>query len=170
MIRMNLACRCVRTLSKVFKLNQTCFKAYHVMLIYSKPENQTPDESVEVSNVTEAEESQTMSKVMLITFFDMSFYHKTRWPISQSTGRPCGVYFVQGARRDESCVRRNRACFIMTSHLLTTPWASSSCWPRGILQGQSPYSHDLVSHKIFFSSSIKSIIKGDQLWRSSRRP
>ena len=56
----------------------------------------------------------------------------------------CGVCFAQCARRDESCDRTNRGCFTTTMHLLTTPWASGSSWPRRT----SPYWNNLPIHPI----------------------
>ena len=137
--RRSAACRCVRTPSIVFKLNQTC----RVMEVW--PGNQAPETS---SRPKKARQWPTSKSCWLVTFFDIrGIVHSEFLPQGQtiSTKRSCGVCFAQCARKDESCGRTNRGCFTTTLHLLTRPSASrGSSWPRRT----SPYWNNLPIHPI----------------------
>ena len=91
--------------------------------------------------------------------------HRARRSVSKSTKRSCGFCFAQCARRDESCGRTNHGCFTTTMHLLTTPSASGSSWPRST----SPYCNNLPVHPIllrvtfFLSPSSRGSSRGPVL-------
>ena len=59
--------------------------------------------------------------------------HRRQQSVNKSTSRSCGICFAQSTRRNECCDRTNRDCFITTIHLLATPRAFDSSWPRGTL-------------------------------------
>ena len=71
MIRRSDACKYVRTSSRVFKINQTSFEELSLVMRYFWvwAGNKSPEQPVEISNVTEVEESKTV-KVKSQSHFD----------------------------------------------------------------------------------------------------
>ena len=114
--------KCVTSFSSLFKLNQTFFVelfTVDVTLIFCVvPVKQAAKQSVEVTDVTETEESKSKSKVMMITFFNAKdIVHCEFLPQMQSFNRQ--VY--KRTRRDEIFSWKNRGCFNMAMHLLINP-------------------------------------------------
>ena len=144
MIKRSTACRCVWTSSSVFKLNQTDLLCRVITgdETWIFEYDLEPKLSVEVSDVAEAEKSNSQNQKskscwshssMSEASSTVSSCHRARRSISKSTKRSFGICFVQCMRRDKSCGRTNCGCFTMTTHLRTTPWASGSSWPRRTL-------------------------------------
>ena len=179
MIRRRTTCKWIRTLSSVFKLNQTCFKETSVVTSPIFEYNQwTKHHSSQWKSSTslrpkKSRQSQK-SKVILITFFDVRGHRPQRVlaiaPDNQSASLrgDSAAYASPCASSDRSCVRKNCGCFIQTMHLLTTPCVSSSFCPRGT----SSYWNNLFIHLIllrtsfFFSfSQAQGDYQGDLFWR-----
>ena len=128
MIRRSAACRCVRTSSSVFKLNQTCFVESSLVMRHGDNGNQAQIcqwMSPTSPRPKKARQSESKVKVMLSrssmseASSTVSSCHRARRTKSKSTKRSCGFCFAQCTRRYESCDRTNRGCF--TTNLLTTP-------------------------------------------------
>ena len=99
------------------------------MDVWVQSRNQSPEQSVEVSNVVEAKESKTKLKSLscVIGIILSKFLPQAKQSISK---RSCGAYFAQYTRRDKCCGRTNSSCFTTTMHLLLTPWVSGNIWSR----------------------------------------
>ena len=185
MIRRSATCRCVRTSSSVFKLNQICFIESSLMMRHGffsttqKPSARAVSGSLWRCRGQRKQDSQNQKSKscwsrssMLEASSTVSSCHRARQSISKSTKRACGFCFAQCVRRDESCGRTNCGCITTTMHLLTTPWASSS----SSLRRTSLYWNNLPIHLIllhvtvFFSPSSMGSSRGPVLkvWRPSR--
>ena len=173
MIRTSAACRCIRTSSSVFKLNQTCFVesslgVRHGFLITTgKPSARDVSGSLRRRRGRRKQDSQNQKwkscwsrSSMSEASSTVSSCHRARRSISKSTKRSCGFCFAQCARKDESCGRINRGCFTTTMHLLTT----GSSWPRRT----SPYWNNLTwpcSVWLFSFPQAQGDHQGDPFWR-----
>ena len=161
MIR-SAACRCIKTSSNIFKLNQICFiqsslvMRHGLLSMIHKPSTRV---------VRGSQDGRKQDKVIFITLKNMkvsstaSSCHRARQAISKSARKCSGICFIQGMKRDESCGKTNRGSFTMTTYLLIQQFLAE----RNIASlEQTPYSPDLAPCDF---SKHKEIIKRDLFWR-----
>ena len=129
MIRRRATCRCVRTPSSLFKMNQTSLEKSSLVMRRGflsstrKPSARALSERVwhrwgqrKQDSQSQKSKSCLSQSLMWEASSTVSSCHRTRWSISKSTERSYGVRFTQCVRRDESCGRANCGSFTTTTN------------------------------------------------------
>ena len=161
-IRRNVTRRFVRTLSSIFKPNQTCFlessmAMSHWFLSWIRKPNMWAV-SGRLWCYQSWRKQDSHSHVDHILLYDG---HCSQWVFvarsdDQSVNLQAEPPVYALFRRRESYGRTNCGCFTLTMQPLKTPWASGSSWPRGTL----PYWKNIPIHLILIH-----IPKENPFWR-----
>ena len=99
------------------------------------PRNQVPEQSVELSDVPETKESETVqvksqSQVNPVLWYEGGIVHRSSCHWASLLGDPA-AYALLSKWKEMSFGETNCGCFTTTMHLPTMPWTSRSFWPKG---------------------------------------